>query len=113
MVSDSQNPARPAVVREAVSTEITGAAADIDLPHHPLAQPGRLFRSGHHPDELVARDAAKIVVAFEDLQVGAADTGQGHADQDLAGSGFGLGEFSQFRDAVDVKGKHFVLRVIV
>ena len=102
MVLDPQNPAFPAVAGEPLPAEVAVPAADIDLPHHPLTQPGRVVGAGHHPHELVAHDAAETVVAFEDLQVGAADPGQRHPDQDLAGAGFGGGQFFQFRGAVEI-----------
>ena len=80
MVFEPQNPTLPAVAGQALPAEVAGAAADIDLSHHPLAQPGGVVGSGHHPDEFVAHDAAEAVVTFEDLPVGAADPGQRHPD---------------------------------
>ncbi|MGD0217610.1 MAG: hypothetical protein ABSC45_08900 [Desulfobaccales bacterium] len=95
LVLETQNPAPAAVRREALPAEVAGPAAQVDFSHHPLAQPGRPVRAGHHPYELVPRHPAKAVVAQENLPVAAAHPGQPHPNQDLPGAGCGGGQLFQ------------------
>jgi hypothetical protein len=102
MAADPQSSAVPAVTGLALLAEVAGPTSNIDFTHYPLAQPGRVTRPGHHPHELVAQDATKMVVAFKDLLIGAADAGQRHPDEHLAGAGIGDGKFFQLQSAIKV-----------
>jgi hypothetical protein len=96
MAVDPQNSAIPAVTGLALLAEVAGPASDIDFTHYPLAQPARVTRPGHHPHELVAQDATKLVVALKDLPIGATDASQRHPDEHLAGAGIGDGQLFYF-----------------
>ena len=91
MPQQTQNPAVLAVAGQAPAAADAGPAGEIDLPHYPLPQQGGIGRPDHLAHELVARDALKIVVPPQYLQVGAADAGQMDPHQDFAGAGFGPG----------------------
>jgi hypothetical protein len=68
------------VTPEIPSAYLAAPARKIDLSDDaPVLQLRRPFR--HLADELVSGDTAKIHVAFENLQVGGADSGETDANQ--------------------------------
>ena len=91
VVFEAQDPALAAMPAQPPAAEVAGPAADIDFPHHPLSQPGGILGSGHLPHEFMTHDAPEVVIAPQDLEVGAADPRQMHLDQDFARAGFGPG----------------------
>jgi len=105
-VLEPQHPPLPAVPGQAPAAEVADPAADIDLPGHPLPQPKGVLRLRHFTHELVAHDPLKTVIAPEDLQVSAADAGQMDLYENLAGAGFGPGNFFERRLSVKIEGTH-------
>jgi hypothetical protein len=67
---------------------------------------------GDHTDGFVADDqtGADGILAAQDVEVGAADRGEGDADDGLAGSGMGAGDLfdADVTDAMEHGGAHFI-----
>ena len=79
----TQNLALLAVLSQALAAAMADSAGNIDFPHHPLFHQGGLRRSDDFPYEFVAGNPPEIVVAFQDFQVGAADSRQPKTHQGL------------------------------
>jgi hypothetical protein len=100
--ADPQDLASPAV-RGQVSPAHGALAADhVDFSHHPPMEPGRVRRACHFAYEFMPRHSPEAAIAFEDLQIGAADARQPHPDQDFAGLGFRLGDVPEIQFVVQI-----------
>jgi hypothetical protein len=106
MVLEPQHPPLAAVPGQTPAAPVARPTADVNLPHHPLPPPGGILGAGYLSQEFVAHDPPKVMIAPEDLQVGAADAGQTHPDENLTGAGFGPGDFPKGWLSVKVEGKH-------
>jgi hypothetical protein len=82
------------------------AAGKIDFSHHALAYPLRVVTFHHAPHELVARNAMKTRIAFQDFTVCAADARQQDFYQRLAWRALRLGDFAESEFAVEIECLH-------
>ena len=86
VLADADDVAVVAVLLDPARAPVTVPAPDVDLADDALADPGgvRRRRLLDDADELVAGDAGELGVAFEDLEIGAADAGAPDADETIA-----------------------------
>jgi hypothetical protein len=49
------------------------STSDIDVAHHALTDPGRIVTFDHFTHEFMPGDARKRIIAFDQLEVGAAN----------------------------------------
>ena len=77
MLADADDAAVVAVLLDPARAPVAAPAPDVDLADDALADPRRVGRRRllDDADELVAGDAGELGVAFEDLEIGAADAG--------------------------------------
>ena len=111
MIDDAEDGAASAVRFQAAQTEFAdrfvavGGTGDVDVAGDAAADPAGLLLLecrggvtavadfGHFADELVARDAAEVVVAAQDFNVGVADASEANFDQGPVGKEFWEGFF--------------------
>src|SRR5262249_50926313 len=90
-VDDALHPAGRTVARETRPAPGAGSAAEGDLADDPRPDERGIRRRYALPDPLVPGRAAEAEVPAADLEVGAADAGQAHADHRVLRTGPGLG----------------------